>query len=291
MNFSARRARLRAILSRPECISPASVYDALSARLAHAAGFSVGLLSGKIASASVVGAPDLNVITLTELAEQARRITRASDLSLIIDADHGYGNALNVIRTVEELECAGASMISLEDTALPASYAQPIGALELVSLEEKADKVRAAVSARQDPGLLSAARTGALHGEGRKRALERAKAYAAAGADAIFLMYVTALEEIESVHAATGLPIVLALTAPSLSRADMAARGARVLSTGHHPVVAAAKALQDAYEHLYRDGSPDDLKSRAMTDPQLAKVVAGDHYVELQREYLRAGGG
>jgi carboxyvinyl-carboxyphosphonate phosphorylmutase len=182
-------------------------------------------------------------------------------------------------------------MISLEDTALPASYAQPIGALELVSLEEMADKVRAAVSARQDPGLMIAARTGALHGEGRKRALERAKAYAAAGADAIFLMYVTALEEIESVHAATGLPIVLALTAPSLSRADMAARGARVLSTGHHPVFAAAKALQDAYEHLYRDGSPDDLKSRAMTDPQLAKVVAGDHYVELQREYLRAGGG
>src|SRR5690349_11753611 len=132
MNATARRERLRTFLARPECISPASVYDALSARLAQAAGFNVGLLSGKIASASVVGAPDLNVITLTELAEQARRITRASELSLIVDADHGYGNALNVIRTVEELECAGASMISLEDTALPTSYGQPIGALELV---------------------------------------------------------------------------------------------------------------------------------------------------------------
>lgn len=95
----------------PDCISPASVYDAMSARLAQAAGFTVGLFSGKIASASTLGAPDLNVITLTELAEQARRITRASDLSLVVDADHGYGNALNVTRTVEELEHAGISMI------------------------------------------------------------------------------------------------------------------------------------------------------------------------------------
>ena len=288
MKASARHARLRTLLSGTECISPASVYDAMSARLAQAAGFTVGLFSGKIASASTLGAPDLNVITLTELTDQARRITRASDLSLVVDADHGYGNALNVMRTVEELEHAGVSMISLEDTALPARYGQALGGAELISLEEMTDKVRAAVSARQDAGLMIAARTGALNGEGRERAVERAKSYAKAGADAIFLMHVTALEDIEAVYAATKLPIVLALVPPQLKRADLAARGARVLSTGHHPVFAAAKALQQAYEHLYRGGSTEDLKSKSLTDPELAKAMRGDEYTQLQRDYLSA---
>jgi len=286
MNPSARRTRLRALLSGPECISPASVYDAMSARFAEAAGFEVALLSGKICSATTLAAPDLNVITLTELAEQARRIARASDLSLIVDADHGYGNALNVMRTVEELEHAGVSMISIEDTALPARYGDPLGHAGLVTLEEMVGKVKAAVSARQDGGLMIAARTAALRNEGRERAVARARACAAVGADAIFLMHVTALEEIEAVHAATGLPIVLALVPPSLSRAEMAARGARVLSLGHQPVLAAAKALQDAYAHLYREGSPDELESRLISERDMEKIVRGDKYKDLQREYL-----
>jgi 2-methylisocitrate lyase-like PEP mutase family enzyme len=101
-------------------------------------------------------------------------------------------------------------------------------------------------------------------------------------------MHVTALEDVESVHAATKLPIVLALVPPSLKRADLAARGARVLSTGHHPVFAAAKALDDAYAHLYRGGSPEELKPKSMTDPELAKAMQGEEYAQLQREFLRA---
>jgi carboxyvinyl-carboxyphosphonate phosphorylmutase len=290
MNATAKRAQLRAFVAGSECISPASVYDAMSASIAESAGFKVGLFSGKIASASTLAAPDLNVITLTELAEQARRITRASDLSLVVDADHGYGNALNAMRTVEELEHAGVAMMSLEDTALPARYGQPLGQAELVTLEEMTDKVSAAVKARVDPALMIAARTGALNGEGRERAVARAKAYAAAGADAIFLMHVTALEDVSAVYDATGLPIVLALVPPSLARKDLAARGARVLSTGHHPVLAAAKALQDAYQHLYRGGAPEELESRTMSEQDMNRIVRGERYTQLQRDYLKARG-
>ena len=91
-----------------------SVFDAMSARLAEAAGFEIGMLAGSIASAMAIGAPDWTLITLTEFADQARRITRASDISLMVDADHGYGNALNVMRTVEEMENAGVSALTIE---------------------------------------------------------------------------------------------------------------------------------------------------------------------------------
>ena len=101
-------------------------------------------------------------------------------------------------------------------------------------------------------------------------------------------MHVTALEEIESVHAATRLPIVLALASPALKRADLAARGARVLSTGHHPVFAAARVLKQAYEHLYRGGSPEDLEPGLMSEREFGKLMQGEQYVELQREYLGA---
>src|SRR3546814_6317127 len=109
----------RSALNKPACLSPASVYDPLSARLAESLGYRLGVLGGSIASFSTLAAPDVMVMTLTEVAEQVRRIVRASGLGLLIDADHGYGNALNVYRTIEELEHAGAAAASIEDTLLP----------------------------------------------------------------------------------------------------------------------------------------------------------------------------
>jgi carboxyvinyl-carboxyphosphonate phosphorylmutase len=104
------------------CVHPASVFDAMSARMAESLGFEVGMFAGSIASATVLGAPDLVVLTLTEFAEQIRRIARGSDLPLMVDADHGYGNALNVMRTVEELETAGVAALTIEDTVLPTPF-------------------------------------------------------------------------------------------------------------------------------------------------------------------------
>src|SRR5208337_5526161 len=113
MNWTERRERFRALLSGNRCVHPGSVYDAISARIAEDLGFEAGMFAGSIGSLSVLGAPDIIVLTLTEFAAQAYRINRAGKLPLMVDADHGYGNALNVMRAVQELETAGVAALSI----------------------------------------------------------------------------------------------------------------------------------------------------------------------------------
>src|SRR5712692_10081399 len=184
MNLTQRRERFRAILAGGRCVHPASVYDPLSARIAEDLGFELGMLAGSIASLTVLGAPDLIVLTLTEFAQQILRISRAGNLPLLVDADHGYGNALNVKRTVEELETAGVAALTIEDTALPAAYGDG-GKASLISLEEGVGKMRAALAGRQDPALVVAARTSAMQIAGAEETIRRVRAYAAAGVDAV----------------------------------------------------------------------------------------------------------
>src|SRR6185503_13571237 len=121
----------------------------ISVRIAEDIGFEVAMFAGSVASLAVLGAPDLIVLTLTEFAEQALRINRAGTLPLLVDADHGYGNALNVKRTVEELEIAGVAALTIEDTLLPAAYGAA-GKMSLISLEEGVGKMKAALAGRQD---------------------------------------------------------------------------------------------------------------------------------------------
>ena len=134
MAFRQRREKLRAILSANRCIRPGSVYDAISIRIADDLGFPLGMFGGSVASLAVLGDPDITLITLTELAEQMRRMSRAASLPVLVDADHGYGNALNVRRTVQELETAGAAGLTIEDTLLPAGFGE--AKTQLISLEE-----------------------------------------------------------------------------------------------------------------------------------------------------------
>src|SRR5712664_187910 len=157
MNLTQRRERFRDILAGGRCVHPASVYNPLSARIAEDLGFELGMFAGSIASLTVLGAPDLIVLTLTEFAAQAYRINRAGKLPLMVDADHGYGNALNVKRTVEELETAGVAAMTIEDTLLPRPFGE--SATRLIPVEESIGKMRAALGGRQDPKLVIAGRT------------------------------------------------------------------------------------------------------------------------------------
>src|SRR5512141_1719930 len=159
MAFRKRRDVLRSILSGSRCVRPGSVYDAISIRIAEDLGFELGMFGGSVASLAVLGDPDITLITLTELAEQMRRMSRASTLPVVVDADHGYGNALNVRRTVQELETAGAAGLTIEDTLLPQAYGQP--GMQLISLEEGIGKMKAALDGRSDPSLVIMGRTGA----------------------------------------------------------------------------------------------------------------------------------
>jgi carboxyvinyl-carboxyphosphonate phosphorylmutase len=287
MSHTEQRKRLRAVFSGTKCLSPASVYDAISARVAESVGYEIGMLAGSVASNTTLAAPDLIVLTLTEFADQVRRIMRAARLSLIVDADHGYGNALNVMRTVEELEHAGVSAMSIEDTVLPARFGQPGGADELISLEEMVGKLKAAVAARSDPATMLLGRTAALKVEGTEGAVKRARAFAACGVDAIFLVGVESADQVKAVHDAARLPIMVGSAPAAIRREDFAAAGACVLLQGHQPLPAAVKALKEVYTHLYNGGAPADLRDRIASAKEMDALVSGEAYKKWQRDYLR----
>ncbi len=254
MNWSARRARFREVLSGPVCVHPGSTHDPVSARIAEDLGFEVGMFAGSTGSLSVLGAPDLIVLTLTEFAQQALRINRAvTGLPLMVDADHGYGNALNVKRTVEELETAGVSGLTIEDTLLPAAFGSPTKT-QLIPIAEGVGKMRAAVAGRQDPALVIAARTSAMQVAGVEETIARARAYAATGVDALFLVGVTKREQLDAVAAAVDLPLMLgSFPAAEMDREYLSARGVRIALQGHLPFAATVQALHTTLKAL-RDG-------------------------------------
>jgi carboxyvinyl-carboxyphosphonate phosphorylmutase len=183
MNFQTRRRRLRDIFDDDRCIHPGSVYDPLSARVAEDLGFEAGMFAGSTASLTVLGDPDIILLTLSEFADQAHRICRAGELPLIVDADHGYGNALNVKRTVEELETAGVSCLTIEDTLLPKRFGAT--GTEFLSVEEGVGKMKAALAGRQDPDLIVLGRTSVVGVNGVEDGIRRARAYVDTGVDGI----------------------------------------------------------------------------------------------------------
>lgn len=290
MSHTEQRRRLRAVFAGTKCVSPASVYDGLSARVAESVGYELGMLAGSVAANTTLAAPDLIVLTLTEFADQVRRIMRASRLSLIVDADHGYGNALNVMRTVEELEHAGVSGMSIEDTALPTRFGQTEGTDELISLDEMVGKLKAAVSARRDPSTVILGRTAALKVEGTEGTVKRARAFAACGVDAIFVIGVESADQVRAVHEAARLPVMVGSAPASIKREDFAAAGGRVLLQGHQPVAAAVKAVRDVYTHLFNGGAPADLKDRIASQGEIDKLVNATAYKNWQRDYLGVKG-
>jgi oxaloacetate decarboxylase len=262
MTFRNRRDALRSILSGSGCIRPGSVYDAISIRIAQDLGFEVGMFGGSIASLAVLGDPDIALITLTELAEQMRRMSRAAALPVLVDADHGYGNALNVRRTVEELETAGAAGLTIEDTLLPQAFGQ--SGVQLISLEEGVGKIKAAVDARGDPALVIMARTGAASVSGLDDAIARAKAYQATGVDALFFTGIKTRTELEAISAATTLPIVLGGFPEELVDRDyLAGQRVRIALQGHAPFAAATQAVYEKLKALCDGQSPGDLKGLA----------------------------
>jgi oxaloacetate decarboxylase len=256
MNFTDRRQRLRAVLAGPACVHPGSVFDPISARIAEDLGFEIGMFAGSIAALTVLGAPDIIVITLSEFADQVRRITRAGSLPLLVDADHGYGNAMNVMRTVQELEAAGVAAMTIEDTLLPRAYgeAKP----QILSSAEGLGKIRAALAARSDPSLVIVARTSAVSITGLDDAAERARLYTGAGADALFFTGITAIDQLKPIRAQTHLPIVLG-GGGDLPRDELAALGVRIALQGHQPFMAAVQAIHATLKALREGASPADL--------------------------------
>ena len=258
MAFRSRREKLRSILSGPACVHPGSVYDAISIRIAEDLGFPLGMFGGSVASLAVLGDPDVTLITLTELAEQMRRMSRAASLPVLVDADHGYGNALNVRRTVQELETAGAAGLTIEDTLLPAAFGE--ARAQLISLEEGVGKMKAALDARGDSSLVIMGRTGAASISSIEDAVRRARAYEAVGVDALFFTGIKSRADLETIAAATRLPIVLGGAPDELSATDyLASQRVRIALQGHAPIAAAMQAVYAVQKALREGASPKAL--------------------------------
>ncbi len=284
-SWKKRREKFRAVLEGPDCVRPASVHDPISARIAEDLGFELGMFAGSVASLTVLGAPDLILLTLSEFADQANRISRASELPVLADADHGYGNALNVMRTVEELETAGIAGLSIEDTELPQAYGSG-NKPSLVSVEEGAAKVGAALAARSDPGLVIAGRTSAAAFAGIDEAILRAKAYEAAGADAIFLVGVKTRGDLEAAAGQIKLPLILGGAGPDLDDAAyLAGQNVRVCLQGHQPFAAAVQAIYTTMKALREGTPPKELRDLASAD-LMAAASRGSDYRDWIERYL-----
>jgi 2,3-dimethylmalate lyase len=198
-------ATLRELLAGPEPVLAPGAYDALSARLVERAGFPAVYMTGFGASASLLGRPDIGLLSFEEMAGHARRLVQAVDVPLIADADDGYGNPLNVMRTVREYSAAGVAALHIEDQVAPKRCGHMEGK-EVIDAAEMVEKVRAAVEARGDSPTLIIARTDARATHGLDQALERARSYREAGADLLFVEAPETEDEIEAV--ATAFPDV-----------------------------------------------------------------------------------
>lgn len=273
--------RFRAILDGDRCVIPASVFDPLTARMAGDAGFELAVLGGSVAALVVLGAPDHALLTLDELAALSRRISRASPLPLLVDADNGYGNALNVMRCVEELELAGVAAMTLEDTVLP----YPFGNAEaqLLSVAEAAGKIAAAVSARRSADFAILGRTMVRPGK-NEDLVQRVAAFAEAGADAIFLTGARLVSQVQAVRDVTGLPVVLGAARGELASVDdLAAVGVRICLQGHGTLPA---ALAAAWQ-FYRSARGSDAHGETPPAGFMDRYSETERYADLIGKFLK----
>jgi carboxyvinyl-carboxyphosphonate phosphorylmutase len=253
-------ARLRELLAGDTLVVAPGAFDALSARLVEAAGFPAVYMTGFGTSAALLGRPDVGLLTMTEMVQAAGRIRAAVEVPVIADADTGYGNALNVIRTVREYEAAGVAAIHLEDQVAPKRCGHLDGK-RVVPAETMTDRVRAAVAARTDPDFVLIARTDARAVEGFDAAVDRARRYRDAGADVLFVEALQSEAEIERIaELFPDVPLLFNWAeggkTPPLGRDRLRELGFRLVICPVSTLLAATEAMRAVLGRIARDGTP-----------------------------------
>ena len=253
-------ARLRALLESGQTIVAPGAFDPLAARLVEEAGFPAVYMTGFGTSAALLGRPDVGLLTMTEMAGNAGRIAACVDIPVIADADTGYGNPLNVIRTVGAYEAAGAAAIHIEDQVAPKKCGHMDGKL-VIPAEEMAAKIRAATEARGNPDFVIIARTDARAVEGFEQALARARRYLRAGADVLFIEALTSeAEAAEAARAFPGVPLLFNWAeggkTPPVSLARLREMGYRIVIFPIGTLLAATAAMRRILREIARAGTP-----------------------------------
>jgi 2-methylisocitrate lyase-like PEP mutase family enzyme len=262
--------------------------NALAARVIEATGHEMLMVSGAGVANSYLGVPDIGLLSVTELAGHVTAIRDAVSLPLLVDADTGFGNAINTRRTVKLLERAGANAIMLEDQTYPKRCGHFDGK-DVVSCKEMVSKLKAALDARTDPDLMILARTDARAVEGFEAALDRARAYQEAGADFLFIEAPLDRDELLSIpRRVPGIHLcnlVVGGRTPLVSREELAQAGYAVVLYANAALQASLLAMQDVLAHLRERGSIEGVQSRLMTFAERQKVLDAQTYGELERRY------
>ncbi len=289
-------AKLRALLKRPGAIKAVGAHDALSARLIERAGFDAIWASGFAISASLKCIPDASFITSSEQLEVERRMAEAVSIPVIADCDTGYGNALNVMRTVNDRERAGVAAICIEDNVYPKRCSFYAGVRrELIPIEEHCGKIKAAKAAQICPDFVVIARTEALiAGWGREEALKRAEAYALAGADAVLIHSKSkTFDELKAVYKAWSgrVPLVVVPTIfDQTTAAEMEEAGAKIIIYANQPVRAAIRAMQETLDLIKKDTRPGAANDRIVTLPEVYDIVGVPQMEADEQQFLPVGG-
>ena len=281
---------LRKILAEERTILVPGCYDAFSAKILKQAGFKVIYMSGSAVTASLTGMPDVGVLTMTEMVNQARNIVNATDLPVICDADNGYGNPINVVRTVKEYERVGVAGIHIEDQVAPKKCGHFEGK-QVISAEEMVKKIEAALYAREDKDFLLIARTDARTVVGLEEALKRARLYADAGADMIFLESPLSMEELKILSGTLHdvwllVNMVEGGKTPVLAFEELEKLGFKIVLYPTSGIRAVAKTLQEVAAHLYDDKYPRAFEDKLITFEGSNRITGLSDIVELERRFV-----
>lgn len=279
---------LRELLKKPELLKVPGVVDAIGARLVASADFNAIYMTGAGTAASRLGWPDVGLLTMSEMADNAQRIAEASGLPLIADADTGYGGPLNVQRTVRSYERAGVAAMHIEDQQWP----KRCGHLEgktLITAEQMAANIRAACDARVDSDFMIIARTDAIAVEGFERALARAKIYEEAGADIIFVEAPRTMDQLRAIPLALSVPALFNMAAsgktPFLNANEIQDLGFKLVLYPNFVLLSAIPVMKKVLQELHAGGSIKDLVSQAASFTDFFDLLGMDEVKALEKRY------
>lgn len=280
---------LKKLVNEQKILLAPGTHDALSARIIEKAGFQAVYMTGYGQSASVLGKPDIGLLSMAEMADRARKIVSAVDIPVIADGDTGFGNAVNVMRTVEDYEQAGVAAIQLEDQVFPKKCGHMTGR-EVVPLEEMLGKIEAAIKARSDDDFQIIARTDARTTHGLDEALRRARAFEEAGADIIFLESPESIDEMKQINSELTKPTLANMVeggrTPIVPADQLQEMGFQLVIYPTASIYAASKAVTDLMKHLWEKGSTKGFE-QMIAFAEFNELVGLSHFRELERKYVR----
>jgi 2-methylisocitrate lyase-like PEP mutase family enzyme len=286
------RALRQRLATDPSILVVPGAADAITARVIEECGFEAAYITGAGFANASFGSPDVGLITATEVTTHVQRIADAVDIPLIVDADTGYGGVLNVRRTVLDLERAGAAAIQLEDQVAPKRCGHFDGSA-VISTDDMLHKLAAALDARADADMLIIARTDALQTEGFDSAVQRAQAYAAAGADAVFIEAPASVEQLEKLPALVSAPLVANMVeggkTPLLSGSELEALGFRIALFANVALRVGTKAVWEAMRALRAKGGTRGLLDQMLTWDERQRLIGLPEMQALEAQYLSPG--